>query len=133
MILYNKLNNMIQVILLTILFSFSTVVSILLLGDRTLLSGAMTPLRIFQILLTWQFILGALFAFASRLLFLLINSALYKIPEVSNVSTTVTTLITTIALIFVIIANYIFLHERINFTQGIGAIIIIFGIFLITK
>lgn len=124
---------MIQVVLLTILFSISTVVSILLLGDRSLLSGSMTPLRIVHILLTWQFIFGAIFAFISRLLFLIINSTLYKIPEFSNVSTTITTLITTIALIFVIIANYIFLHEKINFAQGVGAIVIIFGIFLITK
>ncbi len=124
---------MISVTFLTILFSITTVISILLLGDRSLISGTMTPMRVIQILFTWQFILGAIFAFASRLVFMLINSSLYKIPELSSSSTTITTLITTIALVFVIIANYFFLHERINLTQGIGALIILFGIFLVTK
>lgn len=124
---------MLTVILLTIVFSVTTVISILLLGSRDIIAGNMTPLRIFQILLSWQFILGAFFAFFSRLAFMLINSALYKIPELSNSSTTITTLITTVSLIFVIIANYFFLNERINLIQGIGAVVIIIGIFMITK
>ena len=124
---------MFEVILLTIIFSITTVVSILLLGSRSIISGDMSFVRIVQILFSWQFIVGAIFAFASRMVFMLINSALYKIPTLSASSTTVTTLITTISLVFVIIANYFFLHERINFVQGIGAVVILFGIFLITR
>ena len=121
---------MLNIILLTILFSITTVTSILLLGSRNIIGGDMSLVRIIHILFGWQFILGAIFAFASRLIFMLINNALYKIPELSGTSTTVTTLITTVSLIFVIIANYYFLHERINITQGIGAVVIILGIFL---
>jgi drug/metabolite transporter (DMT)-like permease len=103
------------------------------LGSRAIIGGDMTFMRIFQILFSWQFILGAIFAFGSRLVFMLINSALYKIPHLSASSTTITTLITTVSLIFVIIANYFFLHEKINPTQMMGALVIILGIFLITR
>lgn len=124
---------MLYIIFLTIIFSITTVVSILLLGSRAIIGGDMSLIRVIQILFSWQFILGAIFAFGSRLVFMLINNGIYKIPELSNSSTTVTTLISTVSLIFVIIANYFFLHERISFIQGIGTAVIILGIFLITK
>jgi len=124
---------MTSVFLLTIAFCITTVISILLLGSRAIIGGDMTLINIIKILFSWQFILGAIFAFGSRMIFMLINSAIYKMPALSNSSTTVTTLITTVSLIFVIIANYFFLHEKISLTQGVGAIVIIFGIFLITK
>lgn len=123
---------MLQVIILTVLFSLSTVISILLLGSRAIIGSEMTLPRIFQLLFTWQFILGAVFAFASRLIFMVLNSVIYKIPELSASSTTVTTLITTVSLVFVIIANYYFLDERISSMQIIGAIVIFIGIFLVT-
>jgi drug/metabolite transporter (DMT)-like permease len=124
---------MLSVIILTIGFSVTTVISILLLGSRAIIGTDMNALRIVQILFSWQFILGAIFAFGSRLLFMLINSTIYKIPELSASSTTLTTLITTVSLIFVMIANYFFLNERISLVQGIGAIVIFVGIFLITR
>ncbi len=124
---------MLEVVILTILFSITTVISILLLGSRAIIAGDMNVVRIIQIIFSWQFILGAAFAFGSRLIFMLINSAIYKIPSLSGSSTTVTTLITTISLVFVIIANYVFLGEKINFVQGIGAVIILLGIYLVAK
>ncbi|PIV85959.1 MAG: hypothetical protein COW50_04145 [Candidatus Moranbacteria bacterium CG17_big_fil_post_rev_8_21_14_2_50_41_107] len=56
-----------------------------------------------------------------------------KIPELAQSSTTITMFITSIAMVFVIIANYYFLGERISLTQGIGAFVILFGIFIITR
>lgn len=123
---------MLQVALLTILFSIATVASILLLGSRSLIAGDMNFMRILQILISWQFILGAIFAFAARLIFMILNSVIYKIPELSASSTTLTTLITTVSLVFVIIANYFFLDEKISTIQIIGAVVIFIGIFLIT-
>lgn len=123
---------MLQVAGLTILFSIATVISILLLGSRTLIAGDMNFMRILQILISWQFILGAFFAFAARLIFMILNSVIYKIPELSASSTTLTTLITTVSLVFVIIANYFFLDEKISTIQIIGAVVIFIGIFLIT-
>lgn len=123
---------MLQVIIYTVLFSVATVISILLLGSRTLIAGDMNLMRILQILISWQFILGAFFAFAARLIFMMLNSVIYKIPELSASSTTLTTLITTVSLVFVIIANYFFLDEKITPIQIVGAVVIFIGIFLIT-
>ena len=124
---------MFNVIIYALLFSLATVASILLLGSREIIGGVMTPARMIQIMFTWQFLLGAFMALIARLLFMLINSALYRMPEFSNSSTTITTLITTVALVFVIIANYFFLDEKITWVQGIGAAIIFLGIFLVTR
>lgn len=124
---------MIQVILYTILFSAVTVVSILLTGSRSFINGSeLTPLGILKMLLDWHFILGAGFAFLARLFFIMVNNSLLKIPELAGSSTTITTFITSIAMVFVVAANYYFLGERINATQGIGAFVILVGIFLIT-
>lgn len=124
---------MLSVIIYTVLFSVATVASILLLGSREIIGGIMTPVRMIQIIFTWQFILGAFMALVARLLFILINNALYRMPTLSDSSTTITTLITTVALIFVMIANYYFLNERITWIQGVGAATIFFGIFLVTR
>lgn len=125
---------MLSVIIYTLLFSLVTVVSILLTGSRSFISGGeLTLSKILSMLIDWHFILGAGFAFLARLLFIMVNNSLLKIPELAGSSTTITMFITSIAMVFVIIANYYFLGERINATQGIGAFVIIFGIFLITR
>ena len=122
------------VILYTVLFSFVTVISILLTGSRSFINGSdLTPLGILKMLFDWHFILGASFAFMARLFFIMVNNSLLKIPNLANTSTTITMFITSIALVFVIIANYYFLGERINLTQGVGAFVIIIGILLITR
>ncbi|HCJ45633.1 MAG TPA: hypothetical protein DHV33_01820 [Candidatus Moranbacteria bacterium] len=124
---------MLAVIFWTILFSLATVISITLTGSRALISGDFTLLRTIKMILDWHFIVGAGFAFLSRLFFIFINNALLKIPELAQSSTTITMFITSIAMVFVIIANYYFLGERISLTQGIGAFVILFGIFIITR
>lgn len=122
------------VILYTILFSLVTVISILLTGSRSFINGSnLTPMGILKLILDWHFILGAGFAFMARLFFIMINNGLLKIPHLANSSTTITTFITSIALVFVIIANYYFLGEKINASQGVGIFIILFGIFLVTR
>ncbi|KKP68310.1 MAG: hypothetical protein UR66_C0006G0011 [Candidatus Moranbacteria bacterium GW2011_GWE1_35_17] len=125
---------MFYVIIYTILFSIVTVISILLTGSRAFISGGeLSPAKIIKMLFDWHFILGAGFAFSARLLFVMINNSLLKIPHLAQSSTTITMFITSIAMVFVIIANYYFLGEKINTTQGIGAFVILFGIFLITR
>lgn len=123
---------MFQIFALTILFSLTTVASVVLIGGRDLIGVQMSFINILKIIFGWQFILGAIFAFFSRLIFMMINSSVYKIPELAVSSTTITTFITSISLIFVAIANYYFLGERINAVQGLGAFVILIGIFLIT-
>ncbi len=123
---------MLNIIILTVLFSAATVVSILLLGSRAIIGGDMTPARIVTLVFSWQFILGAVFAFTARLVFVVLNNAVYKVPSLSASSTSITTLITTMSLIFVVIANYIFLHERLTPQQIIGSTIIILGVLVIS-
>jgi len=124
---------MLAVIFWTILFSLATVISITLTGSRALISGDFTLLRTIKMILDWHFIVGASFAFLARLFFILVNNSLLKIPHLAQSSTSITMFITSIALVFVLIANYYFLGERINLTQGIGAFVILFGIFIITR
>lgn len=125
---------MFYVILYTILFSIVTVVSILLTGSRSFISGGeLTPMKIIRMLVDWHFILGAGFAFLARLFFIMVNNSLLKIPHLAGSSTTITTLVTSVALVSVIIANYYFLGEKLNVTQGVGAFIILVGIFVITR
>lgn len=122
------------VIIYTILFSLVTVISILLTGSRTFITGSnMNLMGIIRLLLDWHFILGAGFAFLARVFFILINNSLLKMPDLAGSSTTITAFITSIAMVFVILANYYFLGERLNVTQGVGAFIILIGIFMITR
>lgn len=121
------------VILWAVIFSITTALSIVLLGHRDLIAGDMGMMRIFRILLDWRFLLGAALAFGARILFILTNNAIYKIPELSASSTTITTLINSAAVILVIIANHYFLDEQLNATQIFGAVLIFVGIFFVTK
>lgn len=125
---------MFSIVIYTIIFSIVTVISILLTGSRSFISGEeMTFVKIIKLLLDWHFILGAGFAFLARLTFIMINNSLLKIPDLAGSSTTITAFITSVAMIFVIIANYLFLGERISVTQGVGAFLILIGIFIIVK
>jgi drug/metabolite transporter (DMT)-like permease len=124
---------MIPVIIWTIIFSIVTVISILLTGSRSLIGGDITLMRLLSILLDWRFILGAIFAFSARLSFIMINNGLLKIPHLTQSSTTITMFITSVSMILVIIANHYFLGERISLTQGVGAFLILSGIFIIAR
>jgi len=124
---------MLQVSILTLLFSITSAASIVLIGGRNIIGLEMTPINIIKIIVSWQFILGAGFAFLSRLLFLMINSVVYKIPALSIGSTTITMFITSFATIVVIAANYYFLGEKLNLSQGVGAAIILIGTLVIVR
>ncbi len=122
------------VILYTVMFSLVTVVSILLTGSRSFISGSnLTPIAIVKMIFDWHFILGAGFAFMARLFFIMVNNSLLKVPHLAGSSTTITTFVTSIAMVFVVIANYYFLGEKINITQGAGIFVILLGIFMITR
>lgn len=108
-------------------FSLVTVISILLMGSRDIVGGTITFSRLIEIVFHWKFILGAFFAFLARLFFVVINNRVYNMPKLSDSSTTITALVTSIAMIFVVIANYYFLSERLSLSQGVGAFLIIIG------
>jgi drug/metabolite transporter (DMT)-like permease len=123
-----------QIIIFTFLFCIATATSIVLLGDRSLISGKLFSVqKLIFIMLNWKFIAAIATAIAARVFFVLINNNLLKIPKMAGSSTTVTVFITTIAYLFVIAANWLFLGERLSPSQLLGCGIILIGICLVVK
>ena len=89
--------------------------------------------RVLHLIFHWKFIFAMTLAIGSRISFIIINNSLLKIPSLANNSTTITVFVTAISYIAIIIANYIFLKERISLQQGTGAIIILVGIWIMLK
>ena len=117
-----------------IVFCISIMISITLVGERSLISGNLLNLHnLFKLVTHWKFIVAMLFAIFSRLSFIMINNSLLKIPRLALASTTITTFATLISLVFVMIANYYYLGERFSFQQLAGAGVIVFGIILMAK
>lgn len=125
---------MTQVIFWTIVYSIATTVSITLLGHRDLISGNLLEIkRIILLVTNWKFIISMIFALIARISFTMTNNALLKISRLADASTTITTFITLVCLIFVVIANYVFLKEKLNPQNIIGAVIIMIGVCVILK
>jgi drug/metabolite transporter (DMT)-like permease len=118
----------------TIVFSLSTAVSIALLGDRSLISGNLFEMKNFVRLIThYKFILAVIFAVFARFSFIFINNSLLKVERLAGSSTTITAFVCSISFIFVVIANYIYLHERLNVQQGVGSLLILAGVWMLLK
>lgn len=125
---------MFSIIFFTIVFSVSGAATTVLLGDRNLLSGNLLNWNKFlSVIFHWRFIVAFLCAFVARYSFMLLNAQLLKIPSLAQNSTTIAGFITSVGVIFVILANYLFLGERISFQQVIGAVIIIIGVFIVLR
>ena len=123
---------MVAVIFWALAFSVTTSISIILLGSRNLIAGEINLIRLIRIIFSFNFLAGAFLAFLSRLFFIMTNNAIYKIPNLSRSSTTITTLINSGAVLVVIVANHYFLGERLSYAQLIGAFFVISGIFLVS-
>lgn len=122
------------VIFWTFIFSATTATSIVLLGNRDLISGNLLSLKgIGALIFNWRFIISMLCALGARFAFIMTNNTLLKIPHLAESSTTITTFITMFSLIIIVAANMIFLKEKLNIEQGIGAFIILFGIWMMLK
>lgn len=125
---------MLYLIFLTLIFSIAGTGTTVLLGDRNLLGGNMLTFNKFvNLIFHWKFILAMLLSFIARYSFMLINNNLLKNPNLAENSTTITSFITSIGIIFLILGNYFFLNERINLQQGFGAMLIMFGIWVVLK
>lgn len=121
-------------ILWLVIYCISNTVSITLVGERSLISGNIfTPAGMFRLVTDWRFIIAMIFAVFARVSFIMINNSLLKIPKLAGASTSITTLATLISLIFILIANYYFLSERLSVQQLVGAAIILVGISLMVK
>jgi drug/metabolite transporter (DMT)-like permease len=110
-------------------YCFCNAGSILLLGDRNLIKGNLLSAEVlFKIIFHWKFITAMTLAIFARICFVLINSQLLKYPKHQVASTTLTTFISLLSLVFIVIANYLFLGETLSIKQIIGATILIIGL-----
>jgi len=117
-----------------IVFSISTAVSITLLGDRSLISGNLFEAKnIIRLVTHYKFFLAVIFAVFARFSFIFINNSLLKVERLAGSSTTVTAFICAMSFIFVVVTNYIFLHERLSIQQGVGSILILAGVWMLLK
>jgi len=118
--------------LLAIGYCVATSLSIVLLGDKKLIGGnnLYSAGGIFALLTNWKFIVSMMLAVLSRLTFILINGALLKIPSAAGAATTISAFITLLSLVFIIAVNHFFLGESLNLRQGLGAFVILAGVFI---
>lgn len=125
---------MLLVFFWTIMYSIATAGSITLLGQRDLISGNLFSFeKIIALLINWKFIFSMLLALMARVSFIMTNNSLLKIPRLAANSTTITAFVTLIGLVLIVVFNYIFLKEKLNLNQAIGAFLIMFGIFMMLK
>ncbi len=123
-----------EIIFWLLVYCFSSAISIVLVGDRNLISGNLFKnYALINLLFNWKFILAMFFAIFSRLSFVFLNNSFLKIPRLAPISTTLTTLVTLLSLVFIVLANYFFLNEKLNMQQVIGAAFIIIGIIILTR
>jgi len=123
---------MLAAILWSLAFAAAATTSTVLLGSRALTAGTIDLRRFIQIIFDWHFIIGAFFGLGARFLFILTNNAFLKIPHLAESATTITALINSAAIVFILIANYFILGERINTMQGVGVYLVLMGLFLIS-
>jgi len=122
------------IIFWTIIFCLCNTFSIVLLGDRSLISGDLFHVEnMIRLVLNWKFILAMALAVVTRISFIMLNNSLLKIPRLASVSTSICTFITLLSLIFILLANYFFLNEKLNLQQAIGAVIVLAGIAIMVK
>lgn len=123
----------IVIIFWTIIFCLCNTFSIVLLGDRSLISGDLLHVdNIVRLILNWKFILAMALAVITRISFIMLNNSLLK-TRLANVSTSICTFITLLSLIFILVANYFFLDEKLNLQQALGAVIVLAGIAIMVK
>ena len=123
---------MAYVILWTVVFSISNALSIVFLGDRTLISGNLFAVKsVLNLVFHWKFVASMTMALVSRASFILINNALLKVPRLASGSTTIAAFITLVSIVVVVAVNWVFLKERMEITQILGAVLIMAGVWTI--
>jgi drug/metabolite transporter (DMT)-like permease len=125
---------MLLIIFWIFIYCITNTLSIVLLGDRSLISGNLLNFEnITRLLFSWKFILAMVSAVFTRISFIMINNSLLKIPKLAGASTSITTFATLLSLVFILMANYYFLNEKLNVQQAIGAFIVLVGVTIMMK
>jgi drug/metabolite transporter (DMT)-like permease len=125
---------MLSIIFWTIIFALSSTAMTVLLGDRVILSGNLLDINKFiSVIFHWRFMVAMVLGVLGRYSFMLINNNLLRYPNLAQNSTTIAALISSVAFVFMLAGNYLFLGERIDIRQGVGAVFVMIGILLVMK
>lgn len=122
---------MLAIIIWMLIYAVVVAASIIFIGRP--IEGNVHVGSLLRLLLDWRFLLGGFLALGARFIFVIINNLASKHPALSGAHLTVAALATQISILAIIAANAIFLHERLQPIQLLGAVIIIAGVFLVLK
>jgi drug/metabolite transporter (DMT)-like permease len=111
-----------------IIYAIVVAASIIFIGKP--INGSLDITSLLKLLLDWRFLFGGVLALSARFVFVIINNLASKHPSLSKAHLTVAALATMGSVIAIILANSIFLGERLSTHQLIGSAIIVLGIFV---
>lgn len=121
---------MIYIIGWLIVYSITVAASIMLLGKPSAVLGNLNLGTLVGLLLDWRFLLGGVLALMARFMFVIINNLASKTPSLANAHLSLTAVATTASIICVVLANQLFLHERLTSIQLGGTAVVLLGLAL---
>jgi len=125
-------NRMVKVYIFSGMYAIFTAASITILGDRRLISADFSKIANWiYLVLSWQFILAMIFALCARVLFTMMNNALFSVESLSRNATSIATVLTVLSYVVTLFANALFLSERLSFIQMLGVGFIFLGVFCV--
>jgi len=104
--------------------------SILYLGYVSRFFGQINLSNLLSVVLNQYFIIGAILAFASRLIFAVIDTTIAK-NGFADSSTSITFLISLSTIISVLIINNVYLQEKLSSIQIIGVVVMFIGLAMV--
>ncbi len=115
------------------IYSVTVAASVLFLGNPNTVLGQLSPKSLLSLLIDWRFLLGGLLALLARFIFVIINNLSSKQESLAHAHLSVTALASTLSIAFILLANYLFLDEKLSFMQLLGAGVIVLGVFLVFR
>ncbi len=122
---------MLTIVLWMCIYAVVVAASIIFIGKP--IEGNVHLGSLLRLLLDWRFLLGGFLALGARFIFVIINNLASKNAALADAHLTIAALATQGSIIAIILANAIFLGERLQPVQLLGAGIIICGVFLIFR
>lgn len=122
---------MIELLFWMVLYAIVVAASIIFIGKP--IEGSVDIKSLLRLLLDWRFLFGGVLALGARFIFVIINNLASRHPALSRAHLTVAALATMGSVVAIILANAIFLGERLTPVQIVGAGTIIFGIFIVFR
>ena len=113
-----------------IIYNIMGALSILYLGYVSRFFGQINLSNLLSVVLNQYFIIGAILAFASRLIFAVIDTTIAK-NGFADSSTSITFLISLSTIISVLIINNVYLQEKLSSIQIIGVVVMFIGLAMV--